>query len=69
MKKAYDTDSSEANLIYDTLMKHYPAEIKQVQMLQAQDMAQKGRISDKTNKMMEELLDRVVADNQRFGRT
>lgn len=67
--KSYDTDSAEANLIYDTMMKHYPAEIKKIQMLQAQDMAQKGYVSDKTEKLMDELLERVVSDNRRLGRT
>jgi len=65
----YDTDSADANLIYDTMMKHYPAEIKKIQMLQAQDMAQYGCVSEKTEKLMNELMDRVVADNHRLGRT
>lgn len=69
MNKRYDTDSAEADLIYQTMMKHYPVEIKKVQMLQAQDMSQHGFISEKTEKIMNELLDRVVADNKRLGRT
>lgn len=69
MNRQYDTNSAEANLIYDTMMKHYPAEIKKIQMLQAQDMAQKGFVSEKTDKLMNELLERVVQDNKRLGRT
>jgi hypothetical protein len=69
MSKRYDTDSDEAQLIYETLIKHYPVEIKKIQMLQAQDMAQKGFISEKTDRLMNELMDRVVEDNKRMGRT
>jgi hypothetical protein len=67
--KFHDVNSAEANLIYDTMMKHYPAEIKKIQMLQAQDMAQLGHVSEKTDKLMNELLERVVQDNHRLGRT
>lgn len=69
MNKTYDTQSAEADLIYETLMKHYPAEIKQVQMMQANDMALNGYVSESTDKKMNELLNRVVADNKRLGRT
>ena len=64
-----DLNSAESGLIYETLLKHYGLEIKKIQMLQAQDVAKYGSISDKTNKMLDELLERVVEDNKRLGRT
>ncbi len=69
MSKTYDTDSQEADRIYKTLLKDYPADIKRIQMRQAQDMMTKGYISKETNKQMDELMERVVADNKRLGRT
>ena len=69
MSKAYDTDSAEANLIYDTLMRHYPAEIKKIQMKQANEIATLGYISDSTEKELDALMNRVVEDNRRLGRT
>lgn len=69
MSRQYDTDSAEANLIYDTLIKHYPAEIKKIQLRAANEMATMGHVSEATDKLMNELMDRVVADNRRLGRT
>jgi len=69
MSNPYDTDSAEANLIYDTLMKHYPAEIKKIQLKQANEVATMGHVSESTERELNELMDRVVADNKRFGRT
>lgn len=69
MSKRYDTDSAEANLIYDTLMKHYPAEIKRIQMKQANEMAISGYISKQTEAEMDALMEKVVQDNHRLGRT
>ncbi len=65
---AFNPNSEESNLIYETLMKHYPAEIKKVQMRAAQEMSQNGYISKETDRLMNELMDRVVADNKRLGR-
>jgi hypothetical protein len=65
----YDTDSSEADLIYKTLQKHYPAEIKKIQMQAANDMAMNGYVSKETDDQMNALMERVVADNKRLGRT
>ena len=69
MSRRYDVDSAEANLIYDTLMKHYPAEIKKIQLRAANETATMGHVSEATERLMDELMDRVVADNQRMGRT
>ena len=69
MSKRYDTDSAEANLIYDALMKHYPAEIKRIQMKQANEMAISGYISKQTEAEMDALMEKVVQDNHRLGRT
>jgi hypothetical protein len=69
MSNHYDVDSAEANLIYDTLMKHYPAEIKKIQLRAANETATMGHVSQETERLMGELMDRVVADNKRFGRT
>lgn len=69
MSKRYDTNSAEAALIYETLQREYPMEIKRVQMLAAQDMAQHGHVTQKTDDIMNELMERVVADNKRLGRT
>jgi hypothetical protein len=67
--KKYDTNSPEAGLIYETLMKHYPAELKKIQMKAANDMAMNGYISKKTDEEMDELMQRIVDDNKRLGRT
>jgi hypothetical protein len=69
MINKYDTNSAEAELIYETLQRHYPAEIKKIQMLAAQDMQQRGFVSKETDKLMNELMNRVVEDNKRLGRT
>lgn len=67
--KRYDTNSQEAALIYETLQREYPAEIKKIQMLAAQDVAMHGSVTKKTDDMLNELMERVVADNARLGRT
>ena len=69
MSKKYDTNSAEAALIYETLQREYPLEIKEIQMLAAQDMAMHGAVTKKTDYMMNELVARVVEDNHRLGRT
>ena len=69
MSKRYDTNSAEATLIYETIQREYPLEIKKIQMLAAQDMAMHGSVTKKTDDMMNELMERVVQDNQRLGRT
>ena len=69
MSGQHDVNSAEANLIYDTLMKHYPAEIKKIQLRAANETATMGHVSQETERLMSELMDRVVADNKRFGRT
>ena len=69
MSKQYDTNSEEADFIYKTLKRDYPLEIKRVQMLAAQDMKEHGRVTEKTDKIMNELMDRVVQDNKRLRRT
>jgi len=67
--KRYDTNSQEAALIYETLQREYPLEIKKIQMLAAQDMAMHGSVTKKTDDMMNELMAKVVEDNKRLGRT
>lgn len=69
MSKRYDIASPEANLIYETLMKHYPAEIQKIQMQAANDMELNGFVSENTDKKMDALMERVVEDNKRMGRT
>lgn len=63
------TNTAEAQLIYDTLMRHYPAEIRRIQQKQANEMATMGYVSDSTEKELDALMDRVVEDNKRLGRT
>jgi len=69
MSGQHDVNSAEANLIYDTLMKHYPAEIRKIQLRAANETATMGHVSQETERLMSELMDRVVADNKRLGRT
>lgn len=69
MSNRQDVNSPEAALIYETLMKHYPAEIRKIQMQAANDMALNGYVSENTDKKMNELMQRVVEDNKRLGRT
>lgn len=65
----HDLNSVESDLIYETLIREYPAEIKKIQLMQANDMGLNGYISKETERQMNALMDRVVADNRRLGRT
>lgn len=69
MTKIYDLDSTEAQGIFDTLEQEYPLEIRNIQKRQASDIKNTGRVSKGTERLLDELLNRVVADNRRLGRT
>lgn len=69
MPKLYDLNSPEAQNIYETLEQEYPLEIRDIHRRQADDIRNLGHISKKTNQLLDQLLNRVVADNKRLGRT
>lgn len=54
-----------ADLIYKTLQRNYPEEIKKVQQMQHKDMSLYGKIQPATDAYMNQLMDRVVADNKK----
>lgn len=54
-----------ADLIYKTLQRNYPEEIKKVQQMQYKDMSLYGKIQPATDAYMDQLMDRVVADNKK----
>lgn len=55
----------KAEAIYETLQRNYPMEIKQIHMLQAKDVRLFGKVQPDTDRIMNELMDRVVEDNKR----
>lgn len=69
MPKLHDVNSQEAQTIYETLERNYPLEIRNIQQRQANDVKNTGRISKGTEMLLDELMNRVVADNKRLGRT
>jgi hypothetical protein len=69
MPKLHDVNSQEAQIIYETLERNYPLELRNIQRRQADDMKNLGHLSPKTEAMLDQLMDRVVSDNHRLGRT
>ena len=69
MSHLKDINGIEAQLIYETLERIYPVELQNIQKKQASDVQRYGKITEATDRLMNLLLERVVADNKRLGRT
>ena len=54
-----------ADLIWQTLQRNYPKEIKRIHQMQHKDMQLFGEIQPNTERFLDELMDRVVEDNKR----
>lgn len=59
----------KAELVWQTLERTYPEEIKEIHALQAQDMTIYGKIQPATDEKMNQFLNKVVEDNKKYGRT
>lgn len=54
-----------AELIWKTLERNYPDEIRVIHQMQHKDMKLFGKIQPETDRKLDELMDRVVRDNKR----
>lgn len=61
--------SAKADLVMKTLERDYPNEIKEIHLMQHQDMTIHGSIQPATEAKMNLFLDKVVEDNKKNGRT
>lgn len=55
----------KGDLIYQTLQRNYPEEIKRIHQMQHKDIQLFGAVQPETEKIMDELMDRVVSDNKK----